>query len=126
MLVGEPDDAPIFQNPLHNAVQRSAQRLDSFASREIRRFNEFRQSWRKTRSIEYAGNVVGRQRCTLPPARRRQLREYGIRQGPCDLRKGIAVEKEERCLAMKGAEPVQSFEKGPLYLSSVDPVSLAV
>ena len=31
VLIGEPDYVPVFQNPLHNTVQRSTQRLDPIA-----------------------------------------------------------------------------------------------
>ena len=79
VLIGEPDDAPVFQNPLDHTVQGSAQGLDPIACLKVRRLDEITQGWSQTFPIEYASNVMCRQRGALPPPYRRQLRKYGIR-----------------------------------------------
>ena len=45
VVIGEPDDAPVFQDSLDHTAQRSAQCLDPIASCEIRRLDEIRQRW---------------------------------------------------------------------------------
>lgn len=101
-----PSDAAIRQESDNRATHGSAQRLHTVAGLEAGGLAEFFQDLSHRIAVQHTGHVMGHRGSNFPAASGGQIGEEGGGELTDDVREGIAVEEEERRLAMAVPEEV--------------------